>query len=470
MELKHYFGLAEFMYRQKQVSQPVYYDPSYLTNGHMALMGSSGTGKSYQSMRFLSSAANAGLHVDIFDVHDELHTTSRAVSCKYSQATGFGYNPLVLDTDPHTGGVDRQCNYLVKLIKSVSPALGSKQEAALRYLLTDVYAASGIFQRTPSTWVRLEMSEDERQRMIDQRDYQSLRNYYPTLEDLKSYAKRKVLAITIGGDSKAISAFDRLRGEKNKLSMLLNKSKKSPGITPEEIDKQKSKIENQKAVAIEMYSAFVAAMETGKEVDDVFKYDSVDVLLSVIQRLDILNSAGIFRSNRPPFGDARVCVHQMISLDNDQQILFAKLRMRELFDKWKKLGPTESGTEIRQVIFLDEAHKYFTEDADDIINVLAKEGRKFGIALWCASQQPTEFPESFLTNCGTTVILGIHPAYWKRAIPMFRITEEQLKFIKPKEVIAVRLQKDGLADPQFMHIIVPNPKTSAGQAAASTAF
>ncbi len=33
---------------------------------------------------------------------------SGATGVKYSQHTGYGYNPLTLDTDLHVGGVERQ--------------------------------------------------------------------------------------------------------------------------------------------------------------------------------------------------------------------------------------------------------------------------------------------------------------------------------------------------------------------------
>jgi DNA helicase HerA-like ATPase len=68
------------------------------------------------------------------------------------------------------------------------------------------------------------------------------------------------------------------------------------------------------------------------------------------------------------------------------------------WDCWAR--STRSGTELRHVIFLDEAHKFFSKDDDDIINVMVREARKFGIGLWCASQNPTDFPDSFLTNVG----------------------------------------------------------------------
>lgn len=463
MSIKHYLGLSEYLYRQKSQVSSVYYEPASLINPHMLLCGMSGTGKSFQTIRILNSAALSGVDIDIFDVHEELDDVSGAVACKYSQATGYGFNPLVLDTDIHSGGVDVTINFIVKLVKDATPQFGAKQESALRYLLTDVYAASGIRQKDAWTWKRGQMTEDAREKMIEARDYEGLKKFYPTLEDLKSFAKRKVISLTIGGDNPAITTFEQLRVMKGKLHQLQGKYNKT--VDDVEIEKLTARIHEQKAKCIEAYTNFIDAMKTGREIDDVLKYDSVDILSSTLQRLDILMmSGGIFRSNPPPFGNARVRCHQIKSISTPQQVMFVKLRLRDLFEKMKQKGPTVSGTEVRHIIFLDEAHKYFTTEADDIINVIAKEGRKFGLALWCASQQPTEFPESFLTNVGTTVLLGIHSSFWKRMTAMMRITEDQLKFIKPKEVIAVKMQKDGVSDPSFYNVIVPNPTSQAGQA------
>lgn len=69
-EIKHYFGLNEYFYRQKSQSTPIYYEPASLINAHMLLCGMSGTGKSHQTMRLLDTAARAGAEIDIFDVHD----------------------------------------------------------------------------------------------------------------------------------------------------------------------------------------------------------------------------------------------------------------------------------------------------------------------------------------------------------------------------------------------------------------
>jgi len=465
--VKQYLGLSEYHLRQKGLEQAVYFEPSQLTSGHVLITGMSGTGKSHQSARLLRGAAASGATVDVFDVHEEFHTIPGARACKLSQATGFGYNPLVLDTDPHAGGVNRQVDFVVGLIQEVTPSFGPRQEAALRYLLHDTYAAAGIRQNDAKTWHRQRITEAQRQVIVDEHRWSDLRAYYPTLDDLRSYARRKVIALTIGGDSKCVTAFEALARLKSRLHGALTRSNKA--IDVEEKMKLEGLIQSQKDKCVDAYSTFVQAMETGRELDDILKYTSVEVLTSVMQRLDLLASTGIMRANEPPFDAAAVRVHQMKALSTDQQVLYTKLRLREMFERVKQLGPTPTGTEIRHVAFLDEAHKYFRKDPDDIINVVSKEGRKFGLVIWAACQEPTAFPESFLTNVGCTMVLGIHASYWKRVASLLRLDENTLKFVRHKRVCAVKLQREGVADPAFVNVVVPHPADEHGRRAEAFA-
>lgn len=462
--MKHYLGLSEYHLRQKNIEQPVVFEPALLTSAHVLVTGMSGTGKSTQSVRMLQAAAQAGYQVDIMDVHEELDGISGAVDCKLSQHTGYGYNPLVLDTDLHAGGVNRQVDFVVGLIKDVTPAFGPRQEAALRYLLQDTYAAAGIRQNDPRTWHKQRITEAQRQQIVDANRWQELRSYYPTLEDLRSYARRKVIALTIGGDNACVTAFEALRRTQGKLQSALTRSGRAGD------DGDREKLQNQiatlKAKAIETYATFIDKMETGREIDDVLKYTSVEVLTSVMQRLDLLAATGILRANEPPFGDARVRVHKMKSLTTEQQILYVKLRLRAAFERVLQLGATANGKDIRHVFFLDEASKYFSKAPDDIINVVAKEGRKFGLVLWCSAQEPTAFPESFLTNVGCTMVLGIHAKYWKQAASLLRLDEKTLQFIRHGHVCAVKLQLTGKADPPFVNVVVPHPGDEHGRRAA----
>ena len=450
--MQHYLGLSEYHLRQKQQEYPVHYEPERLINAHLLVCGMSGTGKSYQSLRLLASAVQAGIEVDVFDVHDELHGIPGANACRYSQATGYGYNPLELDTDPHTGGVNRQIEYLLGLIHEVSPQFGVKQAMVLRNLLADTYALAGIYPDNPATWQRNSITESVRKQLTDARNWQALKQYYPTLDDLKSYGKRKLTALTLGGDNKCLSALEQLTRHYKRLNALQGKYAKAS--SDDELDKLGKQLTSSKEHCTSSYAAFIEAMQTGRELEDMLKYDSADTLASVLQRLELLNAAGIFRANPPPFGNAPARVHQFKALTDEQQILLVKLRLRAIFERHKQAGATNSGTQLRHVIFLDEAHKFFSKDSSDIINVIAREARKFGIGLWCASQSPTDFPDSFLTNVGATLILGLHPTHWQMATAKLRLGKDTLKYIRAKEVVAVQLRVAGRAEPPFGNVIV----------------
>lgn len=465
--MKHYIGLAEYQLRQKNEQQAIYYEPEALITPHLMLCGMSGTGKSYQSKRLLRSAAAAGLQIDVFDVHEELHDIPSAIAAKYSQATGYGFNPLVLDTDPHSGGVNRQADFIVGLIRQVTSQFGSKQEAALRNLIVDCYASKGIFANNPKTWFRERITEGRRRELIESKNWSALREYYPTLSDLMDYAQKKILTMLFGGDNKAMAALEsvcRMNSRLQTLQMKLHKSRDA--LTSDEHEKLLNQLEVAQTDLVEAFTKAVESQPT-REPKDLIKYDSKDVLISVLQRLEILTASGIFNANEPNFRDSNVRVHQIKSLSDEQQVLFTKLRLRNIFEQCKQLGPTASGTEVRHIVFLDEAPKYFNEDKDDIINIVAREARKFGLGLWCAAQEPTSFPQSFITNCGAKILLGIDSSFWKGTIQKMRTTEESLKFIRPKQVISIKLQREGQADSQFSNVIVPNPGSEFGRKAAA---
>jgi hypothetical protein len=88
-------------------------------------------------------------------------------------------------------------------------------------------------------------------------------------------------------------------------------------------------------------------------------------------------------------------------------------------------------------------HIYADDDEQNIINTLAKEARKFGVALICASQSPTHFSEDFIAAVATKVILGIDEMYWRGSTTKMRVTEEALAWIKPQKTMLVQLKTRG---------------------------
>jgi hypothetical protein len=77
--------------------------------------------------------------------------------------------------------------------------------------------------------------------------------------------------------------------------------------------------------------------------------------------------------------------------------MFVEFKLQEIFSSALERGPVRREEEglLRDIMIIDEAHLFFRDDENNILNTIAKEGRKFGLGLICASQSPTHFSEDF---------------------------------------------------------------------------
>ncbi|MFJ3044776.1 ATP-binding protein [Herbaspirillum chlorophenolicum] len=73
---------------------------------------------------------------------------------------------------------------------------------------------------------------------------------------------------------------------------------------------------------------------------------------------------------------------------------------------------TEGMRERPLLIVLEEAHRYLakseTGHAKEMVQRIAKEGRKFGVGAMIVSQRPSEIDETILSQCGTIISLRIN--------------------------------------------------------------
>lgn len=449
MILEHTFGIEEFPAKRDGKIIDVVYNTQNLINPHVLFAGSTGTGKSHQLRELLERASfyiTPEASIDIFDVHAELDISQASV-VKYSAFTGYGYNPLIINPDRHSGGVLNTINNFIRLINDTSVRLGTKQIAALRYLLIDLYEEFGITEDNERSW----SISVERQ---------------PSIPDLIEFTRKKIMTMQFGTDQIAsnIQSITRLVSNIRKYK-LYNAARQSmaekgetvnedpsqePGDDIDSVEDMESKVDALNEKTYNLFQIFLKSIKSGNELDAFFKYNNKDVLLSLIERLTTLNSAGIFNHKPPPFSSTIRC-HEIMSLPDEFQKLFVYMRLEEIFREARDRGHTN---EIRYIITLDEAHKFFQDDSENIINIIAKEGRKFGIALWCASQSPTHFSEEFLINTACIVLLGIHSSYWDMAVKKLRIKPENLKYTRPKKVVSVKMQLKGAADPQFRNVVL----------------
>jgi hypothetical protein len=434
--------------RNENVRLPVYWRESQVSNHHVGVAGTSGAGKTHWIRQFVTGMPD-DVEIDIFDYHGDIDIDG-AKAVMFSEATRYGYNPLVLNADPHYGGVRRSVNDVVEAINSTSRQLGGNQEGVLRHLLTDAYMMKGIFANNPRSWDKREASEAEIREMTESRNWAGLREVYPTLGDVISLAKRKLKALWMGIEDKdngrqALSAFDEYCRSMTAVSQLRTKLNKSGTKGDEELSLLQKRLEAAKTKALETHAAFLNSLENGREFEEAMKYNSKDVLLSVITRLENLSATGIFNPNPPPFGNARIrrYILKPLAQSADELKMFVRFRMRAIIREMMQRG--ESHGKLRRLIVLDESKKFNDEDASNPINVVVNEMRKFGLAILLAGQSPAHFSSDFIKNAGTLLLLNLATADWDDAARKLKIEVKNLKYLKPQEIGAVRMLEKGQA-------------------------
>ena len=477
--------------------EPVVTDSETAVNGHALIVGMTGAGKTFTLKRMIremvaTADPAAPPRIYVFDMHGDIDIEG-ASTVRFSEQTGYGLNPLRVNPDPHFGGVRKRVQGFIGTMNRVMRELGPKQEAALRNILYDVYARHGFRADDPSTWhvddsephllsdgsdgrlyidVPIGEKDDakalgarweptERCWYVDANDYEGaitrwppklLSRTHPAISDVLRMARYIMQMSFLGSGQEAITRL----AVANKASAAYQRKvyeAMRAGDRGFRDEKLQADIEKAKVKAIEAYTEYVTSIATGREIDDVMRYDSTDVLKSVVDRLENLNAIGIFKAKPPPFDPkAPVWRYDIRALGKDEQKLFVLFRLEEIFADAVQRGEQRS---MRDVIFLDEAHKFFDDDPDNIINTVAKEARKFGVGLNCISQSPTHFTEDFIAAVATKVILGIDELYWKGSASKMRLTEEALAWVKLQRSLLVQIKAKGATKNDWNWVLIP---------------
>jgi DNA helicase HerA-like ATPase len=441
--MKAAFGYNDYFLSQQQKQIPVIFDSKRAINPHMLFMGKSGTGKTFNLRRIIRSLLKTSVKpvlVHIFDVHGDIEVEGES-EVKFSESTQYGFNPLEVNPDPDFGGVRNQIQAFLRTISETDRAVGSKQEAAIRSLLTSLYAANG-FTDKPDSW-RL---DDGVQRRFPKKN--------PTLADAYRFAQAKLKALYMGSDSACVQsyeAFAKRAGSFN--AKAKNAARSGGGLANDEREKMQEELEALGDKAIDSYRNFIKSVKTGREMEDSIQYDSKEVMKSVVDKFENLNAKGIFRPEPPPFDPAaQVHRYNIRALKIPERKMFVYFRLTEIFYRALQRGIQD---DVVEIVVIDEAHNYFTDDGENILNIIAKEARKFGLMMICASQSPTHFSDDFLSNVGTKVLLGIDKMFWDGAVRKLKIDEKTLKFIVPKRTLAVQIDNDGELAPRFVGVQLP---------------
>lgn len=439
-------GLDDYALRQQQQHKLVEWNSSAVINPHMLICGGSGTGKTYTVNRLIDAGVasarrdNQPIRFHVFDVHGDLKNPN-ASSVRFSEASPHGFNPLIINPDPHFGGVRRKVQGLITALDRTARALGPKQEAALRNLLIDVYAANGYYADRPDSW----RGGDGRK--------------MPAISDVLRFARAKLKSLYLGADTATVAALEDVnRTMRQHLAAAKRAANAARTGDTEGADKANSQIEALTAKAVDAFTKHLATLKSGREFDDVLKYDSADVLKGVVDRLENLDSLGIFKAAVPPFDPhAPIWHYDITALPPEESKLFVWFRLESIFNMAVQRGEQ---SDVRDIIIVDEAHRYASANNDDTANpldTLAREARKFGVGLWGVSQSPHHFSEDFLGNVATKLLLGLDEMYWDQSVRKLKITPETLKFIKPRQTLAAQIKSSGNTRNTFQQIVVGGP-------------
>lgn len=425
--------------------EPVEWDTERLINGHVFLVGKSGSGKTYTLRQMVQQIAHQGgrrVLVHVFDVHGDIDIEG-ASSVRFSEATPYGFNPLIINPDPHFGGVRKRIQSFIGALARAGYAVGTKQEAVLRHLLTDLYAANGFRDDRPETW--------------KSRGPDGTLRKQPTVDDAVRYASYKLKSMYLGSGSKTVAA---LEGLYRKQAQLYSKAKRLGKVADAtELNELRESIQRDAATAEDLFHTHLETMQTGHEMEDLIKYDNRDVMKSVVERLENLRSTGVFRPERPPFDPAaRIWRYDIKALSAAEKRLFTSFLLEAIYLNAMQRGPQDG---LIEVVVLDEAHMFFNGDPENPINIIAKEARKFGLGLFCASQSPLHFSDDFLSNVGTKIILGIDEMFWDQSIRKLRVKQEALEWIISQKRILVQMNTSSAGRSKFLHVVT-DPSVGAG--------
>ena len=429
MQIK--LGVSKFTNKEGK-RDPVIIDYTKTINGHTAIIGGSGTGKTYRLRKMVDVLKQSDVKIYILDVHGDIDIDG-AEYIKISESSGNGLNPLKISADKDSGGVRKRISSFISMLQRTSTKLGSKQISALSNTMKDLYAANGFYENDPRTW------------SLDYDPYRNrkFKKKQPTVLDLKRFTERKLKQMISGGSAKAITALENLNKKYTSLGRYNNKMS--------EIDEEK--IAKLKAECIELYTKYIESIETGGEIDELIKYDSKDVMKSIYERIANLEASGIFKDNFPVFekSDKKIFRIDIKSLNVDEQKMFVDVFLAEVFEQAKERGEVPHPDTF---IILDEAHIFLSDDSSHITNVIAKEARKFGIASILSSQSFTHFPEDIIANTSVKIILGIDEMYHQASAKKLMIEPKRFGYIVPHKSALVQVKNKGDMSNKFVDVFL----------------
>ena len=172
---------------------------------------------------------------------------------------------------------------------------------------------------------------------------------------------------------------------------------------------------------------------------------------------------------------AQVININLEDVDDTQAKIIVKIMARIFFEYCKTL---KNRATIPFHLFLEEAHRYVSKDADvyllgyNIFERIAKEGRKYGVLLGIISQRPVEISETVIAQCSNFLIFKMtHPKdieYISTMLPnISQDVIEKQKILQPGNCVGFG---GAFKLPMVVKMEMPNPAPNSNSCNVNTCW
>lgn len=391
-------------------------------NGHMLIVGGSGSGKTRLLKKIIKYLYNDERnYVYSIDFHGDM-IVDGGISYKFSlRNSKYGLNPFEMEMDEDNGGPIAQANIVLSNFKkNFIPNMGAVQRNTFRRILIDTYRYVGILDEDTNTWSKP----------------------LPTLSTLIELYRKISTILKSGNTNVIVESLQRLE-----------RIKKAEGFTCKdcESDLMPKKVEKAYSDFCNEVSRYQEYMLGGKyrehfereaienvETDFYFEPANLKAFQSLYPYLDELSNSSVFNDNRPPKAKrVRYDISGFTNADKPSEAMFfAYTVIQKIFRGVKMRGEFRKksyakGRKADTYVIIDESKLILPTGKDkenpyNILNRVVTEARKYGMCLIIVSQRPGHFPEEMISSIYTKVILKVDGDDVKAAMKSLGIKEASL--------------------------------------------
>ncbi|AFZ61347.1 ATP-binding protein [Anabaena cylindrica FACHB-243] len=129
-----------------------YWNPATLPNGHVAIIGTSGSGKTQtlKAIAYELPKLFPTIKIISIDFHGDQELPDE-ICYPLDMESNYGINPLTIDLDTKGGGPALQAIAVAAILRKAL-VMGANQEGLMIDILVGNYKACGITQEDPKTW------------------------------------------------------------------------------------------------------------------------------------------------------------------------------------------------------------------------------------------------------------------------------------------------------------------------------